>query len=1108
MNRAIFLISLALILFAKKNTLLAQSSDALKHTLLPPLTGAQTAGVLGYAVAADASFIALSAPFEYAPGSSQGVVKVFDATTGALLHVLTNPNAASETQFGLSVALAGGRLVVGVPGEDVAHIYNLAGATPTVPVLTVTTPNPPANGSFGLAVAISGLRVVVGDEGDDTGATNAGSVFVFNLASGTPTVPVAVLNNPAPASNDQFGAAVAVAGTRIIVGAPLDDAGATDAGSAYFYDLAGATPTVPVGTFTNPAPIIGKNFGYAVALNGTVAAIGAPGESTGAADAGSAYVYDVASGTPFAVVQTLNNPGPATNDLFGKVVAVSGSRVVVGCENDDPGALFDDGSAFVYDMASGTPTVPVATFANPTPAAGDNFGREAAIVGTRIVVGAPGDDTAASNAGIGYVFDLTSGTPTLPVLTLNQPGPAVGQKFGTATAVSGTRVIVGAPSDDTGGADAGIVTVYDLASPTPATPVFTLTNPTPAIQNFGTAVAASGNLVVVGAPGGTEAAYVYDLASGTPTVPVFTLNGGGAAGAYDFGSGVAISGTRIAVGMPGLSLGGGRYGVVHVFDVAGATPTVPVLVVENTGVRSGLNSFGRAVSLFGTRLAVGAETNMIGSTSNAGQVIVYDLAGATPSVPVHVLQKSAPATNDSFGYSVSISGARLAVGVLGEDDGSTDAGAVHIFDLAGATPTAPALFIRNPNPTGLPKFFGTSVALSGSRLVVGSDDEPTTGTERVFVFNLDRATPTVPTATFANPGASNSAFGLSVAVDGTTLAVGAPSYDGVLPDKGAAYVYGPATTLTQAPTLNAPASGVVFTTSVSVDFTLPEAALPGTVKLSFQKNATPTVFTLAATEETAGTHGFTFSPANPAATAAIANGAPLPDGLYAVALSYQDTIGSYAATSAASTSVRVDNTAPVVAPPVGGFTPLLLVAPAVAPSYTSQAVVTDLGGVASISQSPAPGAALAAGANLVTITATDFVGLSGSTSFNVTVLTFTQDADGDGLNDASEFQLAALGFDWQTNQTALVNTLMSHANGAGLYTPTQVQALNVGTPLISKNPTTGTFKLTIGVEKSTNLQTFTPFPMSAPQTIINGAGKLEFEFTVPDNAAFFQLRAE
>ena len=126
------------------------------------------------------------------------------------------------------------------------------------------------------------------------------------------------------------------------------------------------------------------------------------------------------------------------------------------------------------------------------------------------------------------------------------------------------------------------------------------------------------------------------------------------------------------------------------------------------------------------------------------------------------------------------------------------------------------------------------------------------------------------------------------------------------------------------------------------------------------------------------------------------------------------------------------------------------------------------------------------------------------------VLSFTQDTDGDGLSDAAEFNLSALGFDWQVSQASLVSSLLANANGAGLYTTNQVQALNVGIPLLIRDPQTGQFTLTIAVQKSTNLVdgSFAPFPMSAPQTTINAQGELEFRFTVPDNAAFFRLESK
>ena len=125
-------------------------------------------------------------------------------------------------------------------------------------------------------------------------------------------------------------------------------------------------------------------------------------------------------------------------------------------------------------------------------------------------------------------------------------------------------------------------------------------------------------------------------------------------------------------------------------------------------------------------------------------------------------------------------------------------------------------------------------------------------------------------------------------------------------------------------------------------------------------------------------------------------------------------------------------------------------------------------------------------------------------------LSAVTDTDTDGLADWAEFQYVPLGFDWQVSQTALVGILNTGANAAGLYSPTQVQALNVGVPLIQKNAGTGAFKLTIGVLKSTNLTSYQPFPLntSGATTTINGSGNLEFQFTVPDNAAFFRLQSQ
>jgi hypothetical protein len=80
-------------------------------------------------------------------------------------------------------------------------------------------------------------------------------------------------------------------------------------------------------------------------------------------------------------------------------------------------------------------------------------------------------------------------------------------------------------------------------------------------------------------------------------------------------------------------------------------------------------------------------------------------------------------------------------------------------------------------------------------------------------------------------------------------------------------------------------------------------------------------------------------------------------------------------------------------------------------------------------------------------------------------------------------------------------------NNYGLYNLSQVQALNVGTPLLAKDSATGKFKLTVKAKKSTDLVNFSDMPFSAEDAVINSNGEMEFQFTSPDNAAFFRIES-
>jgi hypothetical protein len=126
-----------------------------------------------------------------------------------------------------------------------------------------------------------------------------------------------------------------------------------------------------------------------------------------------------------------------------------------------------------------------------------------------------------------------------------------------------------------------------------------------------------------------------------------------------------------------------------------------------------------------------------------------------------------------------------------------------------------------------------------------------------------------------------------------------------------------------------------------------------------------------------------------------------------------------------------------------------------------------------------------------------------------TGLSYTEDSDRDGLNDAAELRLSQLGFDWQQSQIDLVGAYYAGAGSAGLYTTEQVHALSLGTPLLQRSEATGRFTLKLDLKKSADLETFNDFP-APPGSIfrVSPDGDLDFEFSVDDDAAFFRIHVD
>ena len=239
----------------------------------------------------------------------------------------------------------------------------------------------------------------------------AGRAYLFD-ANG---VRLATFANPTPARDDHFGQALSGLGAdRVLITAPDDDTGAPDSGCVYLFDTNG---TLLV-TILNPTPYVRDKFGSAVARNGTSGfVVGAPYDDTAALDAGAVYLYNDKGD----LLRTLTAPVPAEGECFGAALApLPGGGFVVGAPGNDTGAE-EAGCVYAYDINGEL----VATLTNPAAQPFAHFGLYVSAAGSSILVSAPNDDTGAPDAGVVYCYRFSAYMPGLEAEYVRNPGPAI-----------------------------------------------------------------------------------------------------------------------------------------------------------------------------------------------------------------------------------------------------------------------------------------------------------------------------------------------------------------------------------------------------------------------------------------------------------------------------------------------------------------------------------------------------------------------------------------------------------------------------------------------------------------------------------------------------------
>ena len=404
----------------------------------------------------------------------------------------------------------------------------------------------------------------------------------------------------------------------------------------------------------------GDFSGYSVALssNGSRVAIGATGNDGNGDSAGHVRIYDLTAGAWTKVGSDID--GEAAYDFSGYSVALSsdGSRVAIGARSNDGDTGVDSGHVRIYDLVEGA-WIKVGEDIDGE-AAGDFSGWSVALSsnGSRVAIGARyNDGDNGGNSGHVRIYDLVDGAWTKVGSDID--GEGTYDSFGLSVALSndGSRVAIGAPGNDGGGNSAGHVRIYDLVNGA-WTQVGSDIDGEAAGDLFGQSVALSsnGSRVAIGATGndgdngGDYAGHVriYDLVDGTWTQVGSDIDGE-AAGDYS-GKSVALSsdGSLVAIGATGNDGNGDSAGHVRIYDLVDGTWTE-----VGSGIDAATNDnagFSVALSGDGSRVAIGATGND-GNGDSAGTVILFRLfelkSALTPTFST--------TTNTRDGFTIQVS---------------------------------------------------------------------------------------------------------------------------------------------------------------------------------------------------------------------------------------------------------------------------------------------------------------------------------------------------------------------------------------------------------------------------------------------------------------------
>jgi len=504
------------------------------------------------------------------------------------------------------------------------------------------------------------------------------------------------------------------------------------------------------------SPSAGANSGASVSISGDTAVVGAPFENN---SKGAAYVFLRDNVTGWALQQVLTANDGAADDLFGASVSISGDNVAVGAA----GRTSRTGAVYTFNR-SGTRWTQGVTLTATGGAAGDKLGYAVSIQGLTLVAGAPFSNIGAKTAvGSAYVFTSLDGGVNwaqqfhIQVIT----GQAkAGDHLGWSVALSGNTALIGAPDDDFGNkTDAGSVYVF-VRNGSVWTQQTRINPGAMAGTRVGASVALFSNTAVLGADGASSAkgaAYIYSR-SGTAWSLLSTLTASDAVAGDHFGTGVAVSGSLAVVGAPFANATGAGSGKGYVFGLVGGVyqQIATLVATDNTAG----DNFGASASLDAGRALMGSPLATTGANTGNGAAYVFVVQLATITTITSITPEPS-VIGQSYAVSVQVTGQGTPAGTVDVSDGNggfctvtldgAGAGSCPLASSSAGTLTISASYsgtllfgASSDTATHVVNFAGTTTTITGQDFNPSVVGQPVTVTASVVPIAPGAGTPTGP----------------------------------------------------------------------------------------------------------------------------------------------------------------------------------------------------------------------------------------------------------------------------------------------------------------------------------------------------------------------------